>query len=182
MPMNHKKKWFIDDDIGGSLSKYVEIISWLRVMGSFDGSVFEDIPNLNCSEEAYPLLEVEVVTPQQTSVKFVIVKSSLYLIACLVNQVKFQFKCEFKIDTFNLLEDYNGKYTSQPWNQVGPRNMIKAINQLVGMDNNIEVRDAIVMKPYVEPCEVFFVHLCEAARLYAVESIVCKTLEPHSTT
>ncbi|KAG9149801.1 hypothetical protein Leryth_025363, partial [Lithospermum erythrorhizon] len=113
MPMNHKKKWFIDDDVGGSLSKYVEIITWLRVMGSFDGSVFEDIPNLNWSGEGYPLLEVEVVTTQQSSAKFVIVKSSLYLIACFVNQLNFQFKCEFKIDTFTLLEDYDGKYTSQ---------------------------------------------------------------------
>jgi hypothetical protein len=39
MPMNHKKKWFINDDVGGSLRKYGEIISWLRVMGCFDGSV-----------------------------------------------------------------------------------------------------------------------------------------------
>ncbi|GAA0158725.1 hypothetical protein LIER_38718 [Lithospermum erythrorhizon] len=62
MPMNHKKKWFINDDVGSSLSKYVEIISWLRVMGCFDGSVFEDIPNLNWSGEGYPLLEVESAT------------------------------------------------------------------------------------------------------------------------
>jgi len=58
-------------------------------MGCFDGSVFENIPNLNYSEDGYPLLEVEVVIPSQKSAKFVITKSSLYMIACSVRNPRF---------------------------------------------------------------------------------------------
>ncbi|GAA0160959.1 hypothetical protein LIER_17390 [Lithospermum erythrorhizon] len=66
-----------------------------------------------------------------------------------------------------------------PWKHVGPQNMINAINVLASMDNNTNMGDAAVMKPYVVACEVFYVHLCEAARLYVVESLVCRTLVPH---
>jgi len=179
--MNHKKKWFINDDVGGSLRKYGEIISWLRVMGCFDGSVFENIPNLNYFGDGYPLLEVEVVIPSKKSAKFVITKSSLYMIACSIRNLRFQFKAEFDIDSFTILEDYGGKYTSKPWEYVGPKNMIAAIDQLYAMNNNIDMREKVVMKPYVEACEVFYVHLCEAARLYVVESLVCRTLESDFT-
>jgi len=59
--------------------------------------------------------------------------------------------------------------------------MIDAIDQLNDMDSNIDMRKKVVMKPYVEACEVFYVHLCEAARLYVVESLVCRTLESNFT-
>jgi len=103
------------------------------------------------------------------------------MIAYSVRNLRFQFKAEFDIDSFTILEDYDGKYTSKPWENVGPRNMIDAIDQLNDMDSNIDMRKKVVMKPYVEACEVFYVHLCEAARLYVVESLVCRTLESNFT-
>ncbi|CAH9080906.1 unnamed protein product [Cuscuta epithymum] len=79
MRLNHRKKFYINDDCG-SQNKYIEILNWLRTMGSLNGSVFEGIANLNWCE-GFPLVEIEVLTPKGISTKFIIAKNSLYLIA-----------------------------------------------------------------------------------------------------
>jgi hypothetical protein len=65
------------------------------------------------------------------------------MIACSVRNLRFQFKTEFDIDSFTILEDYDGKYTSKPWEYVGPQNMIDAIDLLYAMNNNIDMRNTL---------------------------------------
>jgi hypothetical protein len=154
------------------MKKYIEIISWLRTMACLDGSVFEDICNLNLSE-GYPLVEIEVFTPEQVSSKFLICRRDLYLIAFYANGQWMQYaNCGYKIDNCQTLDDFYGNYLGQPWKHIGPMHMIKAIDSLASED--LKISD------YVASCEVFYVHLSEAARFYPIESMICKSLLPHN--
>lgn len=175
MPLNHKKKFFIHDDCG-SMYKYIGIISWLRYMGCLGGSVFEGIENLNC-QQGYPVVEIEIVTPSDHSAKFIISKNDLYMIAFYAHKWLQFSNCGFTIrdgsgECFTKLATFIGAYTSEPWRHVRPKAMIDAVKFLATTCPKGE------MAPCVRSCEAFFIHLCEAVRLYPVESLICSSLAP----
>ncbi|XP_021736233.1 uncharacterized protein LOC110702794 [Chenopodium quinoa] len=73
-----------------------------------------------------------------------------------------------------MLQDYDGSYRTKPWKKIGPKSMIDAINLLHEADAN----DLANVSVYVDAVEIFYVHICEAARLYVIESFVCTSLKP----
>ncbi|KAF5204844.1 hypothetical protein FRX31_005569 [Thalictrum thalictroides] len=96
---------------------------------------------------------------------------NLYLIAFYAHHRGYQFESEFEIDHFSMLKPYDGKYTSQPWKHIGPKTMVDVVNLFAE-------QDSLDISLSVKACEVFFVHLSDAARLCPVESLVCKSLAP----
>ncbi|KAK2444387.1 hypothetical protein QL285_015415 [Trifolium repens] len=177
MPSNHKKKWHICDDVGDSLRRYVETMSWFRVMSTYDGTMFEDIPNSHCAESSYPLVEIEIIFGEKL-VKILIHKSNLYVIAfCTDRNVRFQFNNpDLKLDdSFTLLKFYNGVYTHQPWNNLGPERLVATITDLYDIVQ-ADLKSSSAMKSHNMLCEIFFFYLSEAARNYVIETIICETL------
>ncbi|KAL8152824.1 hypothetical protein V2J09_010596 [Rumex salicifolius] len=170
MPPNFKKTFYIDDDCGG-MKKYIEVLSWMKTLVCFDGSVFEGIGNLNLWK-GYPLIEIEVFTPGKKSSRFLICRKDLYLIAFYAGGCWRQFNCDYSIENFEMLYDYKGIYTTTPWDRVGPGCMIDALNVLSSQGQ--------LMQDYVAACEVFMVHLCEAARFTPIESIISRNLVPNA--
>ncbi|KAK9704708.1 hypothetical protein RND81_07G006300 [Saponaria officinalis] len=63
------------------------------------------------------------------------------------------------------------KYKQKPWQQVGPKAMIEAIDKLA-----LEALNMNDDSSHTNSVEVFFVHLCEAAHLYPLETYICRSL------
>jgi hypothetical protein len=155
----------------------VETIGWLRVMSTYDGTMFEDIPNSHCAESSYPLVEIEVIF-REKSVKILIQKLNLYVIAvCTGKNVRFQFKYpDLKLDdSFTLLKFYNGSYTHEPWNNLGPERLVATITDLYDIVQ-ADLKSSSAMKSHNMLCENFFFYLSKAARNYVIETIICETL------
>lgn len=87
----------------------------------------------------------------------------------------FQFSGgDYLLEDFTVLENNNGSYVHEPWERVEPKAMIDIVDALA----NCEFDANGVVPEIVKAWETFFVHLSEAARLYPVQSFICRGLTP----
>lgn len=155
------------------MKDYFNLLDWIREWGCKEGFDFGGIRSLRCKKgEEYPLIEVSVSAPKIPEKKFLISRSSLYILAfhsSIYGWLVFddgEFEISFS-EKFKRL-GRSARYSTDAWEKLGPGSMIKAL----GMMETDVSKDAAI------GCEVFMVHLCEASRLRLVQMTIARTLIP----
>ncbi|RAL44228.1 hypothetical protein DM860_016474 [Cuscuta australis] len=171
IPHDQRKLWILNDDLG-IMKDYLGLLDWICEWGSKEGFDFGGIRSLRCKGGGYPLIEVSISTPGILEKKFLISRSSLYILAfhsaiygwLVFDDIEFEIAFSEKFKRLTR----PAKYLTEAWKEVGPGAMIDALER---MESNVS-------KDAAEGCEVFMVHLCEASRLRLVQLMIAKTLTP----
>ncbi|KAL3634721.1 hypothetical protein CASFOL_021775 [Castilleja foliolosa] len=170
IPEDQKRTWELNENVN-LLMRYNNLIEWIRMMGTQQGSVYEGKGSLQCVEkDGAALMEVQVLC-RDKSAKFLISRHTLNVLAF------FTPDCEWRAfdnsemiivgQGFTLMRGINACYTSPSCNTVGPKTIIDALEA-------IEAKETAATKGV----EVFMVLLSEAARFKVIENMIGSTFIP----